>query len=211
MKSLICTLGFKPEAVITSIKMFGGDKLIIVYGGIQKDTHKRVKDAVETIKAAIPETFIPSKYIQVEHYDISAVTRLVRDLIREEYTLGNEIFVNVSGGRKTLAFATQMACYIEYDKVSRLFYITEEDDKYIELPIIRWKLSDTKRQILWIFQTGDREVKSIAERLDISNSMIYKHINELAEDGFLHRVLDKFEPTQIGMIMAENINSKGEG
>ena len=208
MKVLINTLGFKHEAVVAGVKKIGADKQIVIYGQSHGKIHEKVQSAITEIKREIPETNIISQFIAVDHYEISSTTRQLQDIIRQEYAFGNTIYVNASGGRKTLAYSTQFACYLEHDKVTKLFYLTQEENKYIELPILKWYLSNSKRSILWFFQTGVEDVKEIAGKLGITTRMIYRNITELLQEGYLVKAGRGYELTQTGEILADDMLGK---
>jgi len=198
MKVLISTLGLKHQHIIDSFKIFGGNKLIVLHGELNSSNI----EAIKTIKKVIPESFIPSEFVMVKQYDISEASKVIRNLIVREFEEGNDLYVNVTGGRKTLAFAAQLASYIENDKVKRLFYVIEETHELMDLPIIKWRISDSKQKILGLFAMGNAEPKIIADRMKISDSMAYKHVKELIEDGYIVKNADILELTIIGKMMA---------
>ncbi|MHA1232680.1 MAG: CRISPR-associated CARF protein Csa3, partial [Candidatus Helarchaeota archaeon] len=152
-----------------------------------------------------PPNFIPSEYIIIDQYNIEAVIKNVSEIIVEEYTKGNEIYVNISGGRKTLAIGVQLACYIEYDKITRLFYMTEEDNMIIDIPIIKWNLTEPKKLILSYVKHEINNLDKISKRMNLSRNMIYKHLIELESDGYVKKVGDIYKLTSKGNMIAHNM------
>ena len=198
MKSIICTLGYKANVIINTVKMFGGDKLFIFHGV----PNERVSNEIKKVKDAIPSSFIPSQFIQVDHYDIVSIIKKVRKIINQEYLEGNTIFVNISSGRKTLAFGTQLACYIEYNKINRLFYLTEEKNELIDIPILIWEITEPKKDIIDLINRGVNNLKDIAYKMGLSNSMTYKHINELINENYINKENDFYVLTLKGKMIA---------
>ncbi len=201
MKTIICTLAHKGDVVINTVRIFGGDRLIILHG-IPDD---KTKSEINKIKKTIPPNFIPSEYIIIDQYNIEAVIKNVSEIIVEEYTKGNEIYVNISGGRKTLAIGVQLACYIEYDKITRLFYMTEEDNMIIDIPIIKWNLTEPKKLILSYVKHEINNLDKISKRMNLSRNMIYKHLIELESDGYVKKVGDIYKLTSKGNMIAHNM------
>lgn len=198
LKTIISTLGAEYEHIIETIKKFGGDKLIIFYDSSDNEVHS----AIGSIKALIPPSFIPSEFHSLNPYNISEASKIIRNVIATEFKGGNKVYVNVSGGEKTLAFAAQLASYIEYDKVECLFVISLKNRELINLPIIRWLLSLSKQNILGCFYIGVNDAREIADRVRLSDSMTYKHIKELIEEGYLIKNGERYELTEIGKMFA---------
>ncbi|MHA1269199.1 MAG: CRISPR-associated CARF protein Csa3 [Candidatus Helarchaeota archaeon] len=188
MKILLCTLAHKPNVVINTIRLFGGDKLIIIHG----EPDKKTQESIYILKQSIPNSLIPSEFIKVNHYDILNTIKTVKNILKREFSPNTQIFVNISGGRKTLALATQYACYIEFNLIDKLFYLTEENNEVIDLPILPWKLSKSKKNILLLINSGLYNTKKIADKLHISHSTAYKHINELIDTEYLLKSSDIF-------------------
>ncbi len=93
-----------------------------------------------------------------------------------------------------------LSCYVEHDKVDKLFYLTESGDT-LALPIIPWTISGTKRKILGILSTST-SMKNLAGELGISQGMTYKHLKDLLNERYITETLHTFELTLIGKIMA---------
>ncbi|MHA1252464.1 MAG: winged helix-turn-helix domain-containing protein [Candidatus Helarchaeota archaeon] len=180
MKTIICTLAHKGDVVINTVRIFGGDRLIILHG-IPDD---KTKSEINKIKKTIPPNFIPSEYIIIDQYNIEAVIKNVSEIIVEEYTKGNEI---------------------EYDKITRLFYMTEEDNMIIDIPIIKWNLTEPKKLILSYVKHEINNLDKISKRMNLSRNMIYKHLIELESDGYVKKVGDIYKLTSKGNMIAHNM------
>jgi CRISPR-associated protein Csa3 len=104
--------------------------------------------------------------------------------------------VNISGGRKPQALGALFGCYARHHDVERIVYVTEEDSELIDLPILNFGISKTKKEVLEELQKGETSVKNLAVKIGISRGMTYNHIRELREMGFIAQ--SKLEITSAG-------------
>ena len=107
------------------------------------------------------------------------------DVIENERTNNRNIFVNISGGRKPQALGALFGCYARHGDIERIVYITEEDSQVIDLPILNFGLSATKRMVLEKLKSDGESVKNLALKIGISRGMTYNHIRDLREMGFI--------------------------
>jgi CRISPR locus-related DNA-binding protein len=119
-------------------------------------------------------------------YDVVQIAQDTADVIEKEAARGRKIIINVSGGRKTQALGALFGCYSRHEEVERIVYVTEEDQEIIDLPILNFGISPTKRQILEELQDGEMSVKNLSIKVGISRGMTYNHIRELRDMGFIH-------------------------
>ncbi len=151
----------------------------------------REEDAPEKITEAermLQETV--GKVLEIEskppsNYNVVLVARDTADVIEEEYANGRKIVVNISGGRKPQALGALFGCYARQDMVEKIVYVTEEDKNIIDLPILNFGISKTKRIILEEIKQGENNVKNLSTRIGISRGMTYNHIRELREMGLI--------------------------
>ena len=93
--------------------------------------------------------------------------------------------MNISGGKKPQALGALFGCYARHGDIERIVYITEEDSQVIDLPILNFGLSATKRMVLEKLKDNGESVKNLAMKIGISRGMTYNHIRELREMGFI--------------------------
>ena len=120
-----------------------------------------------------------------ELYNHVRVAQDVSDLIEKEHARGNQIIINVSGGRKPQAFGALFGAYTRSDMVKRIVYVTEEDNFLIDFPILSFNISDTKKAILEQIRSGVTSVSTIAVNVGISKGMAYNHLRELKSRGYI--------------------------
>lgn len=121
-------------------------------------------------------------------YNVVMVARDIALIIEEESAHGRKIFVNISGGRKPQALGALFGCYARQDMVEKIVYITEEDKNIIDLPILNFGISKTKRSILEEIQSGENNVQNLSTKIGISRGMTYNHIRELREMGLVDQI-----------------------
>ena len=166
---IICVTRLSPSKIILLSEEGAGEKKLLSEEMIEKT----FKNALEVEK----------KYTAV--YDTVRVAKDVAELIEKEHDRGNQVIVNVSGGRKPQAFGALFGAYARNDMVQRIVYVTEEDSMMIDFPVLSFNLSETKKLILEEIQKGVSAVTQIAATAGISKGMTYNHLRELKSMGYI--------------------------
>ncbi len=104
---------------------------------------------------------------------------------RDRTCSGKKVLINVSGGRKPQAFGALFGAYARSDMVSRIVYVTEEDNFIIDFPVLSFNISPTKKLILELIMNGTAAVEAIAVKAGISKGMAYNHLRELRSMGYI--------------------------
>lgn len=191
--TLISTI-YSLEPVMACITHFTPKKLILLR---EEDSPQKKLEAERMLKETV------GRVIEVEAhltsiYDVVQIAQDTADAIEKEAAQGRKIIINISGGRKPQALGALFGCYSRHEEVERIVYITEEDQEIIDLPILNFGISPTKRLILEELQKGDTSVKNLSVKVGISRGMTYNHIRELRDMGFIHH--SKLEITSAGML-----------
>ncbi len=178
--TLITTI-YALEPVIFCVTRLSPSKIILL---TEENTIEKKARAEQTLI----DTF--GKIIEIEKkitslYDPVRVAQDVSDLIEQEHARGNQIIINVSGGRKPQAFGALFGAYTRSDMVQRIVYVTEEDNFLIDFPILSFNISDTKKAILEQIRSGVTSVAAIALNVGISKGMAYNHLRELKAMGYI--------------------------
>ncbi len=178
--TLISTI-YTLEPVIVCVTRLSPSKLILL---TEEGTVEKKLRSEQTIE----DTF--GKIIDIQKkntslYDPVQVAQDVANLIEEEHARGNQITINVSGGRKPQAFGALFGAYTRSDMVKRIVYVTEEDNFIIDFPILSFNISDTKKIILEHIKSGVNSVQDIAIGVGISKGMAYNHLRELKAMGYI--------------------------
>ena len=180
-KVLIATL-YSPEPVLLAATRLGAE---ILYLLIDKEPDKQQETSLELIKESLGKV-IDVKAVKTEVYDIVAVAERVVELI-DSQPKDETLYVNVTSGRKTKALGVLYAAYARIDKIKKIAYNPEEDEKaVVYLPKLCFKLTDSQKVILNII--GKQQFESItglAKKVKMSRAMLYRNIDELKDLGYV--------------------------
>jgi CRISPR-associated protein Csa3 len=180
--TLISTI-YSLEPVMASITHFSPKKLVLLR---EEDAPDKKMKAESMLQETV------GKVIDVEAqitsiYDVVQIAKDTVEVIEKEAANGRRIIVNISGGRKPQALGALFGCYARHEEVDKIVYITEEDHDIIDLPILNFGISVTKRLILEEVLKGVTSVNKLSIKVGISRGMTYNHIRELRDMGFIHQ------------------------
>jgi len=193
MKVLISTI-WKGSAVIQAIKLFSPNKVFFIADEPVEDIRN---NSINMIKELFPN--LEYKTVPTKIYDIVGIAKSVMDIIESE--TGNEIIVHISEGRKTMSLGLLFGAYVKRELVSSAYYITEETNTPIQLPLVKLKLSKQKKGLLQKIDENITSISELAKKLKIKAPTVYVHMKELRDDGFLNK---ENKLTEIGRIILLN-------
>jgi CRISPR-associated protein Csa3 len=191
--TLISTI-YSIEPIMVCITQFSPKKVVL----LREEDAPQAKLKVEEIISETVGNFIDIETKITSLYDVVRIAQDTVDVIENEKANNRKLFVNISGGRKPQALGALFGCYARHGDIERIVYVTEEDSQTIDLPILNFGLSPTKRMVLEELKNNGKSVKNLAIRIGISRGMTYNHIRELREMGFISP--DKLEITTAGKL-----------
>lgn len=194
-KTLISTI-YEGHATSAAIIKFSPNKVILI--GVDKSAPERrttLKKSIETLKNKYKT--IKFKILDTSIYEIPKIVNDVCKAIDKEYKSENEITLHISEGRKTQSLGVLFAGFIKKAKIRGVYYLIEETNKALPMPLLDFKLSQTKTYILKELASGNKKVADIIQKSKKSKAMIYAHINELKKNGYL---TENMEITDAGRI-----------
>jgi CRISPR-associated protein Csa3 len=189
--TLISTI-YSIEPIMVCITQFSPKKVVL----LREEDAPQAKIKVEQIITETVGNFIDIETKITSLYDVVRIAQDTVDVIENEKANNRKLFVNISGGRKPQALGALFGCYARHGDIERIVYVTEEDSQTIDLPILNFGLSRTKRMVLEELKKDGKSVKNLAIKIGISRGMTYNHIRELREMGFISP--DKLEITTAG-------------
>lgn len=192
--TLITTL-YTLEPVLVCITRLSPSKLIILTEDGAVDKKAQAEQMVEATFGKVIEI----KKLITFLYDPVRVAQDVAHAIEKEHDRGNQVIINVSGARKPQAFGALFGAYARSEMVKRVVYVTEEDNFIIDLPLLSFNISPTKKAILELIKQGETTVTTIATKVGISRGMAYNHIRELKGMGYISDE-DNFSITDSGKL-----------
>ena len=178
--TLISTI-YSIEPIMVCITQFSCKKVVL----LREEDAPQAKLQVEQIIKDTVGKFIDIETKITSLYDVVRIAQDTVDVIENEKANNRNIYVNISGGRKPQALGALFGCYSRHGDIERIVYITEEDSQIIDLPILNFGLSATKRMVLEELKKDGESVKNLALKIGISRGMTYNHIRELREMGFI--------------------------
>lgn len=191
--TLISTI-YSIEPIMVCITQFSPKKVVL----LREEDAPQAKIKVEQIISETVGNFIDIETKITSLYDVVRIAQDTVDVIENEKANNRKLFVNISGGRKPQALGALFGCYARHGDIERIVYVTEEDSQIIDLPILNFGLSPTKRMVLEELKNDGKSVKNLALKIGISRGMTYNHIRELREMGFISP--DKLEITSAGKL-----------
>jgi CRISPR-associated protein Csa3 len=192
--TLITTL-YTLDPVLACITRLSPSRVIVITEDGAVDKKAQAERILETTFGKVIEI----QKLITSLYDPVMVAQDVADIIEQEHDMGNQVILNVSGGRKPQAFGSLFGAYARSEMVKKVVYVKEEDNAMIEFPILGFNISPTKKAILEHIKQGEKAVSKIAVKVDISRGMAYNHIRELKEMGYISDE-DGFDITDSGRL-----------
>jgi len=125
---------------------------------------------------------IDVKIVKIELYDIAEVAKKVVEIIDLEAS-ENDIYINITSGRKTQAIGLLLASYARHERVKKIAYNPEEDKgSIVYLPRLSFRLTESQKKIL--DELGKKKYETMSDlsaKIDLSTAMLYRAIDELKD------------------------------
>ena len=179
---IISTFGGAPGGIIEGIKQFGCNKLILLL--TDKPQSKKSEKSLNEIEEMAKQMKIPLSKVYVSPYDVMGNIQKIKKIISDN---GDDVILNITGGRKTLSLSVALAGFVSNPK--DIIYIQEENNEPISIP--KFTLGDKllrpeKMEILRSVKVNTT-VKEIMKELgeDKKYFAILKHLRGLEETGLI--------------------------
>jgi CRISPR locus-related DNA-binding protein len=174
---LISTI-YEGKAVVQAVKLFSPEKIYFIVDDPINNTRKL---PIEMIKDIFPDIDIINKTVKT--YDIVDIANKTIEIIKEEKN--NNIKIHISEARKTMGLGLLFGAYVLKDYVDSAYYIIEETNEPLKLPLIELNVSKKKKEILNLISSGINSSQKLSEELKIKTSTLYVHLKELRDNGFI--------------------------
>ena len=194
MSNILLSTIYDDNSVIFSIKKFDIDKVILLVDkkpdNIQNTSIKSIRNIFNNLVEIVEE--------KIDIYNITDIVKKVVDII-DSISEKDNIFVNITSGRKTQSLAVVFATYQRSRKINKIIYITEEKKDTIVLPILSFDLTTSQLEILKNIDKMD-SINKLEKRLEIGRAMIYRNIKDLQNRGFVEKTKNGLKLTEAGKI-----------
>ena len=193
MKVLIATI-YSPEPVLLATTRLSPERLILL---VDKKPDEKQEAAIKLIQDSLGKV-IDVKISKTDVYDIVKIATDCVNLI-DMQPKDDEIYINITSGRKTKALGLLFAAYARHDKVKKIAYNPEEDkSSIVYLPRLSFKLTESQKKILEEISEKDYDsISDLAKKIDLSTAMLYRAIDELKDMDLID---DKLKLTDAGKI-----------
>lgn len=179
-KIMIATL-YSYEPIIAGVMKLGASELYLL---VDENPDKKQKDALAIIKNRLAD-FVEIKEVKTNVYDILLVGKACVDLI-DKISPTSKIILNISAARKTKALGLLFSGYSRFDRIEKIVYITKENKEIIELPKLRFTLSNKQRKILGFLEKNpNSNIYDLMKAISCSRANVYRQLTQLKEFGYV--------------------------
>jgi len=195
-KILIATL-YIFEPVIAAATKISADRLILLIDHEPDETQQKSLDIIKQSLGSVLEI----KTVETDVYDIVEVAKetvKIIDLLSDK----DEIYIDVTAGRKTKALGLLFGAYARSDRIKRIIYVKEENKQVVNLPKLSYSITPGQQKIIeYLLKNEVRSMSEFAEKVDVSKAMLYKHIKELKDMDVIEDTSEGFKLTDYGRIV----------
>jgi CRISPR-associated protein Csa3 len=195
-KILIATLYVFEPVIATATKM-SADRIILL---IDKKPDKKQLESLEILKKSLGSV-MEITTVETEVYDIVEVAKetvKIIDLLSDK----DEIYVDITAGRKTKALGLLFGAYARTDRVKKIMYVKEEDKSIVSLPKLSYAITPGQYKIVqYLHKNSIVSMIDLAKEIDISRAMLYKHIKELKDMDVIENTKEGLHLTDYGRIV----------
>ncbi|MBI5002965.1 CRISPR locus-related DNA-binding protein [Candidatus Woesearchaeota archaeon] len=193
---LIATLYGHEPVIVTATKV-SADRLILLPSDSSDDTQREALNIIQKSLGSVMNV----KVLQTKTYDVvSVASEIVKiiDMINER----DNIFVDVTSGRKTRAFGVLFGCYARASRVKKILYVRKEDNKIVQLPKVSYNLPDKQRRVVaYLSYNPKPNIVDLLKRMKISRAMLYRYISDLKDMEIIEENKGEYQLTDYGKIV----------
>ena len=195
-KILIATL-YAFEPVMASATKISADRLILL---VDEEPDKTQQKSLDIIKQSLG-SFLEIKTVATDIYDIVEVAKetvKILDLMSDK----DEIYIDITAGRKTKALGLLFGSYARINRVKRIMYVKEENKQIVTLPRLSYSISPGQHKIItYLLNHEVKTMSDFSSDVGVSQAMLYKHIKELKDMDVVEETNEGIKVTDYGRIV----------
>lgn len=193
--TLVATI-WEPGPILRAMSKYNIDKIILVREEedlADSRSQSKKEDSIDIVRNSI----------QVEEIKtgLNDVYRVASDVFEDLKNSEDQLIFDVTGGKKPQALGLIMAAS-RLPNVEEIIYDAAEDNQFLNIPMFNLEVSEKRKKILRLIEDG-KEPKGIEEELDLSQSMVYNHLNELVAGKYLKKTEDGWIVTDVGRFVIQ--------
>jgi len=191
---------YEGYAIRHAIPKLSPDKLILLIDEPPEEKKKqKMYEVIKSLKDFFKDA-IEIETIKISSYNLPRIMGEVIKIIDKEAKKNNKIIAHITEGRKITSLALLFATYTRKEKIEGAYYITEEEHRLINLPLLDFQFNGTKKDLLNEIFKNNIEPDKLMNKLDIGKSALYQNILELKKEGYLEDNKE-LKITELGKIM----------
>jgi CRISPR locus-related DNA-binding protein len=194
MARVLITPIYETDSIVLAINRFSIERVFLL---VSKKTDDKQQEAVKYIKEHY-EKIIEVKEKKTELYDIVETAHQVKEIIDDQANT-DEIYLNISTGRRTQAMGVLFAGYKRPARIKKIFYVTEDTKDVITIPILSFDVTEAQQKILDNIEDIDK-ISQMSNEIDVSKAMVYRAIKELKDKGLIEETTNGHKLTEAGKI-----------
>ncbi len=194
MSRVLVTTTYSSDSIILAITKLSAERVFLLIDKKPDDIQSQTIDHINKTFGSVIEI----KEKKIELYDFVSVAKTVIDML-DDISRKDEIYVNITPGKKTQAIGVLFGCYARPKFVKKIFYVTEGMRDMITLPILSFDITETQREVLDNIEKIDTP-KALADEVETSRAMLYRNIKELTDRGFIEPKDKGFRLTDAGKV-----------
>ena len=195
-KILIATL-YAFEPIIASATKISADRLFLL---IDNEPDEKQLNSINIIEQSLGSV-LEIKKIATDVYDILKVAEesvKIIDLLSDK----DEIYIDITAGRKTKALGLLFGSYARSDRIKRIMYVKQETKQIVTLPKLSYSITPGQLKIIdFLIRNEVKTMNEFSEKIDVSRAMLYKHIKELKSMDILEETSEGIKLTEYGRIV----------
>lgn len=192
---LIATL-YIFEPIIAAATKISAEKLFLL---IDTEPDEKQKSSLAVIKQSLGSVL----EIQTVPTDVYDIVEVAKESVRiiDTFSDKDEIYVDITAGRKTKALGLLFGAYARSNRIKRIMYVKEENKQVVNLPKLSYSITPGQHRIIEFLSNNKvASMTDFSEKVEVSRAMLYKHIKELKDMDILEENKEGLKLTDYGRI-----------
>lgn len=195
-KHLIATI-YNHYSIIATATNFSVNHITLL---VDESPNETMKKSIELIENSLGSV-MKIKKCPVALYDIVHIAEQTVQII-DSLPEKDEIFVDITSGRKPKSLGLLFASYARAKRISKICYVTEDTKQIIRLPIMPFTMNSTQLEVLQtIHKNTNITTSQIAEELGVSKGIVYRYIKEMLDWDAVEKNGEILKLSDFGRIM----------
>ena len=199
MKKILLTNTYSFTPMVGAITKVGPD---IIYLIMDKEPDDKQKEAKEKLKNTFKH--IEFKEIKTSVYEVYEIAKEIIVAIDKIYKEEeNEIYVDITAGRKTKSIGIMLGCYARSHKIKDILYFTQEINQMVVIPKLSFEISKKAYDLLEEISKKGISLPELAnsDKFNIGRTAIYNNIRDFKEKGLVGEKNNLLSLTDYGKLI----------